>query len=382
MRGNLLFSFMVLMTLAPAMRMYGNFQTWNFNYRVSVLDNFIFSIGVLFASIDVFLMSERFESVVNLTKSKFKLETIDLDSDFLQDKINLVKNITEDVSKNTLYLIYVMLFFFTSFSLIPLSGFIFYLLQLKSAENLSRPFSLHSYFNVPSFIPEFVENLVLTSIELFGIYYTMAVTTNIHALQSLSINILIGDMKLFQLNVEEVDECFEQILKSEKYEDAPALARKTMENKLRLATRNLVIHHIKIFRKVEQLNYGSNFRIFYVNCYMCLQIVFGISIFLKGELINKIKYGFMTITIVIVEYFFSQNGQLLQNEGEQLKMALYDSRWIGKPRWFIRALQILMLRSNKLPKVGLLNIFTLNRNNMTEVIRGAYSYFNLLNKFS
>ncbi|XP_039281804.1 uncharacterized protein LOC120350857 [Nilaparvata lugens] len=144
----------------------------------------------------------------------------------------------------------------------------------------------------------------------------------------------------------------------------------------------LVAHHQKIFWKVKQLNHASNIRILFVNSYICLQIVFGIFIFLKGEFILKVKYGLIVITVTMTEYIFSENGQRLQDEGEELRLALYECNWIGKRLWYTRALQILMIRSNHLPKVGLHNVLTLNRNNVTVVIRGAYSYFSLLNKLS
>ncbi|XP_039287586.1 uncharacterized protein LOC120352077 [Nilaparvata lugens] len=179
-------------------------------------------------------------------------------------------------------------------------------------------------------------------------------------------------MRLFHLNAQEMGRKFESVLDRVQNDDFG----------LRLAVRELVIHHQTIFRKVRELNNGSNFRIFYVNSYICLQIVFGIFISIKGELILKIKYGLMVITIALCEFIFSENGQRLQDEGEELRLALYECNWIGKPAWFTKVIQILMIRNNNLPKVGLLNLFTLNRNNVTVVIRGAYSYFSLLNNIS
>ncbi|XP_039296220.1 uncharacterized protein LOC120354078 [Nilaparvata lugens] len=149
-----------------------------------------------------------------------------------------------------------------------------------------------------------------------------------------------------------------------------------------MMVRELVKHHQTIFRKVEDLNDGFRFRLFYFNAYICLQICLGIFIFMKGEILLKIKYGIILITITIVEFLFSENGQKLQDEGKDLRTALYNCSWQDRPKWFISTLKILMIRNNRLPKIVLFNVFTLNRNNMTVVTRGAYSYFSLLNNFS
>ncbi|XP_022196952.2 putative odorant receptor 19b [Nilaparvata lugens] len=214
---------------------------------------------------------------------------------------------------------------------------------------------------------------MMNLVELFYIYYATVLSISGHVMQLLSINNLLVEMRLFHLNAQEIEGEFERVLNTVQIQS---------EARLRLAVRELVIHHQTIFRKVRELNQGCDFRIFYANSYICLQIVFAIFIFMKGGFILKIKYGIMLITLVLVEFIFSESGQRLQDEGEQLRLALYECNWIGKPVWFTKVLQILMIRNNNSPKLGLLNLFTLNRNNVTVVIRGAYSYFSLLNKIS
>ncbi|XP_039282053.1 uncharacterized protein LOC111045191 isoform X3 [Nilaparvata lugens] len=290
---------------------------------------------------------------------------------FLKKKQKLIEKVSLEGCRRAGTTANVITSFFSSFTLIPLSGILFYFLRLESVGNLPLPFIIYSPFSFSLNITGFFEYFLLASVELFYIYYTAVLATTVHVIQTLSINNLIGEMRLFHLNAQEIDGVFESVL-----DDVQN------ELRLRLVVRELAIHHQTIFRKVRDLNYGSDFRIFYANSYICLQIVFGIFIFLKGELILKIKYGLMVITIALLEFIFSENGQRLQDEGEELRQALYQCDWIGKPAWFTKVFQILMIRNNNLPKVGLLNLFTLNRNNVTVVIRGAYSYFSLLNKIS
>ncbi|RZF32246.1 hypothetical protein LSTR_LSTR009475 [Laodelphax striatellus] len=314
------------------------------------------------------------EGKTNLDGSRFNLSTnfnsttYSRSDYFFEKKRKLVKEITLEGGRRSQTTAKIITYFSISFTFIPLSGFVSYFLGLEPVENLPLPFLIYSPFSFTLNIASFFEYFLLTLIEMFYVYYTSVLATTVHVLQLLSINNLLGEMRLFHLIVQEIGGEFEHGVRS--------------EVNLRLAVRQLVEHHQTIFWKVKALNNGSNFRIFYVNSYVCLQAVFGIFIFLKGEFILKIKYGLMVITIVLMELIFSENGQRLQDEGEELRMALYECNWLGKPAWFTKVLQVMMIRSNNLPKVGLLNLFTLNRNNVTVVIRGAYSYFSLLNKIS
>ncbi|RZF32252.1 hypothetical protein LSTR_LSTR009481 [Laodelphax striatellus] len=183
-------------------------------------------------------------------------------------------------------------------------------------------------------------------------------------------------------SIAEVDGYFEKVLESDDYKSATDSVRRQMENKLRKATSNLVKHHQSIYRKIKILSYGSTIRIFTSNCYLCLQIVIGITIFLKAEFVVKLKYGTMLLGLSMYEFVYNEIGQRLENEGEEIRMALYGSSWFVKPSWYRKALQIMMLRSNRLPRLGFLNIFSLNRKNKAEVMRAAYGYFNFLNEFS
>ncbi|XP_039287170.1 uncharacterized protein LOC120351969 isoform X2 [Nilaparvata lugens] len=155
------------------------------------------------------------------------------------------------------------------------------------------------------------------------------------------------------------------------------------QSNLKALMTHVTKHHQIIFRKVKILNSGLRFRLLYFNAFSCLQICLSIFSFMRGEATFKIKHGLVILGMILNSFFCCDLGQKLQDEGERIRLDLfYGSKWMGSPNWLLRMLLVMMLQSNNLPKIGLYNVFTLNRNNLRVIIQAAYSYLNLLNNFS
>ncbi|RZF43177.1 hypothetical protein LSTR_LSTR013342 [Laodelphax striatellus] len=99
--------------------------------------------------------------------------------------------------------------------------------------------------------------------------------------------------------------------------------------------------------------------------YMTLPaICLSIFSFMKGEFTFKVKHGVVIFGVGMNCFFICDLGQKLQDEGEQIRNKLiYGCNCLNKPNWMNKMMLILMMRSNQLPKLGLFNVFTLNRNN-------------------
>ncbi|RZF35095.1 hypothetical protein LSTR_LSTR009687 [Laodelphax striatellus] len=179
----------------------------------------------------------------------------------------------------------------------------------------------------------------------------------------LSVNNVLTEMKLFHLNFEEIDMFLEE-KKSKGFEDTEQNIEE-VDNSLKRIMRHVAIHHQVIFRKVDILNSGLKFRLFYFNTFSCLQICLSIFSFMKGEFTFKMKHGVVIFGVVMNCFFICDLGQRLQDEGEKIRNDLiFGCNWLNKPNWMNKMLLFMMIQNNKLPKLGLFNVFTLNRNNL------------------
>ncbi|RZF44349.1 hypothetical protein LSTR_LSTR010078 [Laodelphax striatellus] len=390
-RGTLLYLSMIVLIFQPAAAILGHWGVWDFNSRVTAIDNFTFSIGIMAMSSDIFLMPEKTKLFFDVINSKFALNRNQPSGDAIyREKCELVETMTGEGYRLVRTTGSVVMYFFTSHIVVPISGLAVYFLKSEPVENLPLLFKYYNPLTLTLDVRTIFEYLLITFLQLCFVFYSAILATVIHQMQMLSLYHMRVEMRLFHLNVKEIDLYCEKMRRVQENGGNEGMDGgnmegedgKSMEEELRIMVRKLVMHHQTIFRKVKDLNDGFKFRLFYFNAYICLQICLGIFIFMKGELLLKIKYGMILITITIVEFLFIENGQKLQDEGEDLRTALYNCSWRDKPRWFISTLKILMTRNNKLPKIVLSNVFTLNHNNMTVVMRGAYSYFNLLNNVS
>ncbi|XP_039296177.1 uncharacterized protein LOC111061708 [Nilaparvata lugens] len=386
--GKLLHLIMLCLIVQPAVAILENWNFWDFDNQVSTIDNLTFSIGVLSMLIDMLLIPTDTEKFMNVIDSEFMLHRNNeslKSGEKLGEKSQLVKDMTREGYNMAKTTESVVKYLFISHFTVPIYGLISYLLDFESVEHLPLLFKFYSPFTLTLTSSSIFEYLFLSALQLFYVYYTSILAIAILQMQMLALFHIRIEMKLFHLNVEQINlisigKCgsgSNNLDESEAGENCSDL-----EIVLSDMLKELAKQHQTIFNNVEQVNSGFKFRLFYFNMFICLQVCLAIFIFLKGKMFLKLKYGVILVTIVIVEFLFSENGQKFQDEGEELRTALYTCNWQNKPRWFTSTLKILMTRNNRLPKISLFNVFTLNRNNMTVVMRGAYSYFSLLNNFS
>ncbi|XP_075235689.1 odorant receptor 43a-like [Lycorma delicatula] len=82
-----------------------------------------------------------------------------------------------------------------------------------------------------------------------------------------------------------------------------------------------------------------------------------------------------------IMYVFDVRGELIVTEWENLRNALYEYRWINKPKWFKKMLLIIMTQNNKKIEIKPGGIMILNLRNFAASVNAVYSYYNLLTKF-
>ncbi|RZF36628.1 hypothetical protein LSTR_LSTR007331 [Laodelphax striatellus] len=379
LRGKLLYLAMLVLALQPAFAMLENWSDWNFDSRVSALDNLIYSTGVICMLIDMYLMPHSTEIFTDIINSEFTIHREDLKGIWgknYDEKCRLVNEMTEIGHRVVKMAGSVVKFFSVCHLIVPIYGLISYFLKSVPVQSLPLLFKFYSPFSCSLTATNISEYVFMSITQLLYVYYSAAIlATTIFQMQMMPMCHIRVEMKLFHFNVKLINVCCRPGCSSR---DGVSSG----EHDLRLLLRELVKHHQKIYEKAAKLDEGFKFRLFYSNMYICLQICLAIFIFLKGELFLKLKFGITLISMLTVELLFSEDGQKYENEGELLRKTLYDCEWRDKPKWFTSSLLILMIRNNQLPKIGLFDVFTLNRNNMTVVIRGAYSYFNLLNRYS
>ncbi|XP_022187581.2 uncharacterized protein LOC111046367 [Nilaparvata lugens] len=224
----------------------------------------------------------------------------------------------------------------------------------------------------------FTQYLLILPIELWYIHLSFTLAFVLNESSFLAVDNVVREMKLFQMNLQELN------MNADAIEEQARSTPNTTEDysRLKVIVRQISIHHQLIYKKVGMLNKGFDFQVMYNNTFICFHLCLAIFCMVKVDLLYKIKYGVSIFAITIISFMYSENGQRLENEGENLRLALYSCSWIGKPSWFCRSLLILVTQNNRIPKLETFKIFTLNRNNLKVVMQAAYSYFSVLTRFS
>ncbi|XP_039289294.1 uncharacterized protein LOC120352499 [Nilaparvata lugens] len=335
---------------------------------------------MLCLSTDLFLMPHKTKILLDIINSDFSVYQEEIRSykrAVYEQKCELVREMTQQGYKMAKIITTVLKYFFAVHVTIPIYGICFYYIKSEDVEKLPLLIRMYSPLTFSLEMQSIEEYVIMSALQLAYMYLSVIFVIILLQMQIVSIFHIRVEMKLFRMSVKLINGyCKEMTL------NADGGMNGEFETELRFMMGELARHHQNIFKKVKDVNIGFKFRLFYFNAYFCLQICLGIFIFLKGQALLKLKYGIILVTVITLAFLFSEDGQNFQDEGEELRITLYNCYWQNKPKWFTSTLQILMIRNNSLPKIALFNVFTLNRNNLTVVIRGAYSYFSLLNHFS
>ncbi|RZF32548.1 hypothetical protein LSTR_LSTR006543 [Laodelphax striatellus] len=385
LRGYLLFVFGLCHIVQPPIAMFLNWSNWDFNSRVTAINDLIINIGVLFLQSDIMCIPHATKSLLDLICSEFTVYRVQLENtkhDIYEKKCKLVNEMTQEgyrllksCGRNVRY-------FFSVYAIVPFCGIILYFLELKHVEKLPVNFKFYSPLSLSLTIKSFPEYLVCSALQLFYMYYAFALASSISLSLLLATFHMRVEMKLFQLNAVEMSMNCENRTSQINKDESHDFKDVHYENELRLMIKQLARHHQIIYRKMKWLNDGFKARLFYYNAYTCFQICLGLFMVLKGEILLKIKYFLIVTSISATQFFLCENGQKVEDEGEGMRSVLYECDWRNKPKWFISSLQLIMMRSNRLPRISLFNLLALNRTETVVVMKGSYSYLNFLNNFS
>ncbi|XP_039277233.1 uncharacterized protein LOC120349899 [Nilaparvata lugens] len=372
-----------MITQSLAVMLFG-WKQWTFASRVAAMENLTYSFGFFSISTDLFLMANRTSDLITMIRSNYYVFDIEHYKGYSvrERKMELIKTTDTATVKGVVMIEKILRCLFVGYMTLPAVSIVFYYFQLSKIEDLRLPFIIF----VPKLYPITLtfstihQYLFATGLNIVYLFYSAIITITVFKIMLLSVNNVLTEMKLFHLNFEEIDMLLEA--KRERgFQEMETGER--IDGGLKRIMRHVVEHHKVIFRKVGILNSGLKFRLFYFNTFSCLQICLSIFSFMKGELTFKIKHGIVIFGVVMNCFFICDLGQKLQDEGEQIRNNLiYGCNWLNKPNWMNKVLLFMMIQNNKLPKLGLFNVFTLNRNNLRVIVQGAYSYFNLLKNIS
>ncbi|XP_039292574.1 uncharacterized protein LOC120353339 [Nilaparvata lugens] len=340
-------------------------EEWSFNLRVSAVESLNFTFGVIFLSSDLYLMPGKTKILMEMLKWRHHVKNhgnLGLEIDMLKEKLTFLEKMEVESVNSANAIKKVLNYVYLNYLLTPVFGLIFYFLKIINLDNLTLPFIIH----IPTYNDPFkFENLrhFFLSASFLSIYiiYTAVLTITIFQVSFLSVNNVITEMQLLLLSLKEFNVNFPV-----GFDDGETgkLEENDRKNRLKALFNDICEHHQYIFRKIDILNDGYRYRLFYVNTFTCLQLCFALFCLQKGDLGSKVRYGLLSAAVILTNYVFSENGQRLENEGEKLREAFFDCSWIGKPHWLKSSLVILLTRMTKSPKIHSYGIFTLNKNNL------------------
>ncbi|RZF44695.1 hypothetical protein LSTR_LSTR000647 [Laodelphax striatellus] len=339
-------------------------KQWDINVRVTALENLNMAIGILDIAIESQLMREKIESQLELISSGVYLYNLALDGikvSIFKEKENYVRGLETKIISLTEIIETSMHWFFIGYFMSSFCGIIVYLFN-QDLNALTLPIVFYNPFSHSPSVPfvDFKEYCIVLSIELWYFYVSYKVTLSMGGFLFLSVDNVIREIKLFQMNLHELNLNFNAVETGDKY--SPQDYERF--DKFKPVFRKICEHHQRIFRKVKMLNEGIDFIVICYNPYICFQLCLAIFCIMKVDFLFKIKYGFAFITVLVIAFKYCELGQELENEGEKLRMSLYNSSWAGKPSWFGRSLLIMMIQSHRIPRIEAFRIITLNRINL------------------
>ncbi|XP_039277920.1 uncharacterized protein LOC120350023 [Nilaparvata lugens] len=154
---------------------------------------------------------------------------------------------------------------------------------------------------------------------------------------------------------------------------------KTSNNSLDKYMAALVKEHHIICRGLKTLNTGAScMNLGFYNVFalqMCLYILFVIEM---DEMVARIKYTVTGIIVFSISISGSKIGQDVADQGERLRLAMYQSEWIDKPVWLQKFILLMITRASRNMEMKPYGLYVLNMSSVTNVVKGTYTYFNLV----
>ncbi|XP_039295722.1 uncharacterized protein LOC120354008 [Nilaparvata lugens] len=412
-KGYLIYSFTAYFLLQTVFLMIMNWQRWDFGFKVLSVENLNYLNGVMSLATDAFIntrrttlffeiMSKRYHTYQVYSTNKTNMKTKKL-----QEKFETMrKSIVKDMEGRGIFLVSfsenILNGYYASQILSPLFGIIFFFLGYARLDRLSPPFVFYFPGITSTQYPDIrsISNFILIClVEFLQIAYASWLTFLLFSCLVITVNNIVVEMKLFEINLEEFNAFYgeksAELARSgencELQNDISGTSRCFQGNFddkvsyhacLKHCIRNMAIHHQTIYKKIRMLNTMFSYSMFYANTFICFQLCFAIFCFQIGDLVFKIKYGLLLVSMLMLQYAYSENGQMVKDEVEKVRLALNECEWEGHPSWFYPYFQMMLIQSSIQPKLNVFNIFTMDRKNMASVVQAAYSYFNLLSRLT
>ncbi|RZF49128.1 hypothetical protein LSTR_LSTR008414 [Laodelphax striatellus] len=170
-------------------------------------------------------------------------------NDIYDKKCELVNEMTQEGYRLLKTTGTVLRYFFSGYTIVPICGIIFHFFELEPIEKLPLLFKFYSPISLSQTVTSFHEYLVCTALQLFYIYYSVVLALFNSLSQMLSMFHMRVEMKLFQLNVKEINMFCENNTTQINNNESLDLKNNTFyENELRLMMRKLARHHQIICR--------------------------------------------------------------------------------------------------------------------------------------
>ncbi|XP_039277431.1 uncharacterized protein LOC111045943 [Nilaparvata lugens] len=156
------------------------------------------------------------------------------------------------------------------------------------------------------------------------------------------------------------------------------------ENNVRLKRylQKIIRHHQDIIKSMKLLNNEFQLTIIiFINIYslqLCLYIIF---ILKMPEIVHRIKYLFVYVVVLFIQLQWATYGQDLINNGDRLRLALYESSWINKPLWMKKSLLIMMARAEQPLEFKPYGLYVLDKQYMANLFKATYTYVNVVYEF-
>ncbi|XP_054286060.1 uncharacterized protein LOC129002349 [Macrosteles quadrilineatus] len=153
-----------------------------------------------------------------------------------------------------------------------------------------------------------------------------------------------------------------------------------LEKQVKLFLKNIVVQHIQIIEDVKLTEETFRWCILFYTQIGTVIAAFGISqLFQSTNSPNSetFRIGFILFNglgcIKLLNYF----GQVLQNESETLRQALYNCDWTDKPHSLKKGLIIMQTVANRPLKLTIGGIYSLNMETFASIMSAVYSYSGL-----
>ncbi|RZF47688.1 hypothetical protein LSTR_LSTR005705 [Laodelphax striatellus] len=155
------------------------------------------------------------------------------------------------------------------------------------------------------------------------------------------------------------------------------------ESVLKEQTRMLVAYHQKLYDTIKILGKNAGFGTSVSNTNICLINCIYLYIFVKTDMvvIRIFTFCYVIFSFFLV-FFYCHCGQNIINRNEDVRRRLSEVAWMNRPKWFQRALILMITRSNAEVHLKPYGLYVLNHATFTNILNVSYTSSNVLKALS